>query len=165
MVALALDEGLKRSRCGVVVVSPAALERPWVLEEYAAMVSATVSRGMRLVPVLYREAESVMTRSTLSGSMVCTDFELCVPRSMSSSAIASMANGLTWDGSEPADCTRTASPKMSRASPSAIWARRCGPSCSPSGRRQARRARRPDRGQGAPPSSRGSTGPPSDVPR
>jgi len=51
MVTLALEEGVKKSRCGVVVVSPAALGRPWVLEEYAAMMGEAVGRGIRIVPV------------------------------------------------------------------------------------------------------------------
>lgn len=57
VVTLALEEGVKKSRCGVVVVSPAALGRPWVLEEYAAMMGEAVGRGMRIVPVLYEAAE------------------------------------------------------------------------------------------------------------
>ena len=57
VVTLALEEGVKKSRCGVVVVSPVALGRPWVQEEYAAMMGEAVGRGMRIVPVLYQAAE------------------------------------------------------------------------------------------------------------
>jgi hypothetical protein len=37
-----LDAGLLRSRTGVLVVSPAALARPWVQNEYAAMMMRAV---------------------------------------------------------------------------------------------------------------------------
>lgn len=52
-----LDEGLRRSRNGVLVISPTAVSRPWVLEEYAALLAGAVQRGQRLIPVLYRDAE------------------------------------------------------------------------------------------------------------
>ncbi len=52
-----LDRGLRSSKNGVLVVSPEALGRPWVQQEYAAMVKAAVEHGRRLVPVLYRDAE------------------------------------------------------------------------------------------------------------
>ena len=37
-----LDRGLLSAKNGLVVVTPAALSRPWVLEEYAAMVTRAV---------------------------------------------------------------------------------------------------------------------------
>ena len=52
-----------------------------------------------------------------------TDFDMCDEMSMPTSRSASMASGLTRDGSEPALCTRTRSPNFARASPSAIWLR------------------------------------------
>jgi tetratricopeptide (TPR) repeat protein len=52
-----LDEGIRNSRNGVLVVSPAALERPWVQEEYAAMLTRAVAGKQRLIPVLLQEAE------------------------------------------------------------------------------------------------------------
>src|SRR4051794_27440456 len=38
----ALDEGIRTSYTGVVVLSPASVTRPWVLEEYAAMLTRAV---------------------------------------------------------------------------------------------------------------------------
>ncbi|HXM56110.1 MAG TPA: toll/interleukin-1 receptor domain-containing protein, partial [Candidatus Dormibacteraeota bacterium] len=52
-----LDEALRITRNGIVVVSPASMVSPWVAEEYAAMVARAVSEGLRLVPVLLGDAE------------------------------------------------------------------------------------------------------------
>ena len=52
-----LDEGIRTSRNGILVVSPASLSRPWVAEEYAAMLTRTVAGQQRLIPVLLGEAE------------------------------------------------------------------------------------------------------------
>ena len=52
-----LEEGLRSSRTGIVVVSPASVARPWVQQEYAAMVTAAVAGRQRLIPVLLGEAE------------------------------------------------------------------------------------------------------------
>lgn len=52
-----LDAGLLHSRTGVLVVSPAALERPWVQNEYAAMMTRAVAGQQRLIPVLLNDAE------------------------------------------------------------------------------------------------------------
>jgi tetratricopeptide (TPR) repeat protein len=52
-----LDEGIRTSRNGILVVSPASLARPWAAEEYAAMVTRAVAGQQRLIPVLLSEAE------------------------------------------------------------------------------------------------------------
>ncbi|HSG38310.1 MAG TPA: TIR domain-containing protein, partial [Thermoanaerobaculia bacterium] len=52
-----LDHGLLNSRNGVLCVTPTSLSRPWVLEEYAAMVTRAVDRKLRLIPVLLTDAE------------------------------------------------------------------------------------------------------------
>jgi tetratricopeptide (TPR) repeat protein len=52
-----LDEGIRTSRNGILIVSPASLSRPWVAEEYAAMLTRTVAGQQRLIPVLLGEAE------------------------------------------------------------------------------------------------------------
>ena len=52
-----LDEGIRTSRNGVLVVSPIALSRPWVTQEYAAMLTRAVAGQQRLIPVLFGEAE------------------------------------------------------------------------------------------------------------
>ena len=52
MLAHRLDTGIANSRTGVLVVTPAALSQPWVLQEYAAMVTRTVEGKQQLIPVL-----------------------------------------------------------------------------------------------------------------
>src|SRR5437660_3592161 len=52
-----LDEGIRTSRSGMLVVSPASLARPWVMEEYAAMLTWAVAGQQRLIPVLLGEGE------------------------------------------------------------------------------------------------------------
>jgi hypothetical protein len=52
-----LDEALARTRNGVLVASASALERPWVREEYAAMLTRAVAGKQRLIPVLIGEVE------------------------------------------------------------------------------------------------------------
>ncbi|ONH33970.1 MULTISPECIES: toll/interleukin-1 receptor domain-containing protein [Protofrankia] len=52
-----LDEGIRTSANGILVVSPDALARPWVAEEHAAMLTRAVAGRQRLIPVLLRDAE------------------------------------------------------------------------------------------------------------
>ena len=53
-----LEEGIRGSANGVLVVSPHALSRPWVREEYEALLRQAVQEpGRRLIPVLYADAE------------------------------------------------------------------------------------------------------------
>jgi len=52
-----IDEGILKSKTGILVVSPEALSRPWVLEEYAAMMNRAVEGKQRLIPVLLADAE------------------------------------------------------------------------------------------------------------
>jgi TIR domain len=52
-----LDAGILTSRNGVLVVSPESLSRPWVREEYAAMMTRAVAGKQNLIPVLYKDAE------------------------------------------------------------------------------------------------------------
>ena len=47
-----LERGLRESKNGVLVVSPSSVARPWVQEEYAAMVTRAVAGSQRLIPVL-----------------------------------------------------------------------------------------------------------------
>jgi tetratricopeptide (TPR) repeat protein len=57
-VAGRLEEGIRGSASGILVVSPHALSRPWVQEEYAALLHQAVHEpGRRLIPVLYADAE------------------------------------------------------------------------------------------------------------
>lgn len=51
-----IDEGLAGSRTGLLVVSPRSLAYPWVDEQYAAILTATVRRKGRLIPILLGEA-------------------------------------------------------------------------------------------------------------
>ena len=53
-----LEEGIRGSASGVLVVSPHSLSRPWVREEYEALLRQAVQQpGRRLIPVLYADAE------------------------------------------------------------------------------------------------------------
>ncbi len=52
-----IEVGLKKASSGVLVVSPTSLGRPWVQEEYAALLDKAVSGGGLLVPVLLEDAE------------------------------------------------------------------------------------------------------------
>ena len=52
-----LDEGIRTSRSGILVISSASLSRPWVMEEYGAMLTRAVAGQQRLIPVLLGEAE------------------------------------------------------------------------------------------------------------
>ena len=53
-----LEEGIRGAASGVLVVSPHALSRPWVREEYEALLRQAVEQpGRRLIPVLYADAE------------------------------------------------------------------------------------------------------------
>jgi tetratricopeptide (TPR) repeat protein len=52
-----LEAGLRGSTHGVLVISPHALSRPWVIEEYQVLLRQAVEDpGRRLIPVLYRDA-------------------------------------------------------------------------------------------------------------
>jgi hypothetical protein len=53
-----LEEGVRNSTSGVLVVSPHSLSRPWVREEYEALLRQAVEiPERRLIPVLYLDAE------------------------------------------------------------------------------------------------------------
>jgi TIR domain-containing protein len=52
-----LETGIRAASNGVLVVSPVSVARPWVLEEYAAMLTRAVAGQQRLIPVLLGEAE------------------------------------------------------------------------------------------------------------
>jgi hypothetical protein len=52
-----LEDGIHVATNGVLVVSPASVARPWVLEEYAAMLTRAVAGEQRLIPVLLESAE------------------------------------------------------------------------------------------------------------
>ncbi len=65
-----IDSGVMAAKNGVLVVTPAALSRPWVREEYAAMITRAVENGFRLIPVLLADAEM----PALLASRVWIDF-------------------------------------------------------------------------------------------
>ena len=53
-----LEDAIRRSLSGVLVVSQHSLSRPWVREEYEALLRQAVEDpSRRLIPVLYRDAE------------------------------------------------------------------------------------------------------------
>jgi hypothetical protein len=51
-----LEEGVRRSACGVIVMSPHSLSQPWAGEEYESLRRAVEQPGQRLIPVLYADA-------------------------------------------------------------------------------------------------------------
>jgi TIR domain len=57
VLAHRLEAGLRGATNGILVVSPASILRPWVMEEYAAMVTRAVTGEQRLIPVLLGEVE------------------------------------------------------------------------------------------------------------
>lgn len=57
-VAGRLEEGIRGSTSGILVVSPHALSRAWVREEYEALLHRSLEDPLhRLVPVLYRDTD------------------------------------------------------------------------------------------------------------
>ncbi|HYU31823.1 MAG TPA: toll/interleukin-1 receptor domain-containing protein [Thermoanaerobaculia bacterium] len=52
-----LDGGILNSRNGILAVTPTSLSRPWVLAEYAAMMTRAVDGKQQLIPVLLANAE------------------------------------------------------------------------------------------------------------
>ena len=52
-----LERGILHSRNGILAVTPAALSRPWVLEEYAALLTRAVAGTQQLIPVLFADAD------------------------------------------------------------------------------------------------------------
>jgi hypothetical protein len=59
-----LDAGIRNSRNGVLIVSPASLSRRWVQEEYAAMMTRAVAGKQRLIPVLLRDRRCLYRHRT-----------------------------------------------------------------------------------------------------
>lgn len=52
-----IDDGILNSRSGILVVSPTSLTRPYVQNEYAALMDRAIMRGQLLIPVLLKDAE------------------------------------------------------------------------------------------------------------
>src|SRR5260370_42450120 len=58
VAAQELAEAIRRSGSAIQVLSPVALAKPWVREEYAALLQQSVERGLRFIPIIYGEVES-----------------------------------------------------------------------------------------------------------
>jgi hypothetical protein len=52
-----LDDAIRRSGNAIQVLSPVAVTKPWVREEYAALLHQSVERGLRFIPIVYGEVE------------------------------------------------------------------------------------------------------------
>jgi len=52
-----IDRGLLESQDGLLAVTPAALSRPWVQNEYAVLMQRAVEQDRRIIPVLLADAE------------------------------------------------------------------------------------------------------------
>jgi hypothetical protein len=57
VIAQRLDQGLRDSRSGILVVSSDVASRPWLLAEYAALLTRAVVHRLRLIPVLCTDAD------------------------------------------------------------------------------------------------------------
>jgi hypothetical protein len=57
VVSQRLDQGLRGSSAGVLIVSKTSVQRPWVLQEYAVLLEKAVKQGQRLIPVLLEDTE------------------------------------------------------------------------------------------------------------
>jgi hypothetical protein len=53
----ALEDGVSQSASGLLVFSATTMSRPWVREEYAALLSRAVSNKLRFIPILYGDVE------------------------------------------------------------------------------------------------------------
>lgn len=52
-----LEQGLRESRAGMLIVSAASVGRPWVMEEYAVLLGKAVTHGQPLIPVVIEAAQ------------------------------------------------------------------------------------------------------------
>jgi TIR domain len=52
-----LQAGLRTARTGILVLSRTSVARPWVQEEYAALMTGAVAGRQRLIPVLLDDVE------------------------------------------------------------------------------------------------------------
>ena len=67
-----INEGLARSRYGIVVLSPDFLAKEWPRRELAALLAIEFKHGKRVLPVLHNlELESILRDFPLMGDKVC----------------------------------------------------------------------------------------------
>lgn len=52
-----IEEGLTKSYCFIIVITPEALERPWVQEELRAAYTRRRAGNLKILPVLYQDSE------------------------------------------------------------------------------------------------------------
>lgn len=52
-----LDDAIRRSGTAIQVLSAFSVAKPWVREEYAALLHQSVERGLRFIPVIYGEVD------------------------------------------------------------------------------------------------------------
>ncbi|GAA2115913.1 TIR domain-containing protein [Streptomyces synnematoformans] len=52
-----LEAAIRCSTHGIQVLSPVSMRKPWVLQEYAALLDASTRRGLRLIPVLHSDVD------------------------------------------------------------------------------------------------------------
>jgi len=57
LIAGTLDNAIKSSRAGVLVVTPEAVASGWVQEEYESMLAREKKGGFRLIPAILRKSE------------------------------------------------------------------------------------------------------------
>ena len=67
-----INEGLARSRYGIVILSPDFLAKEWPKRELAALLAIEFKHGKRVLPVLHNlELESILRDFPLMGDKVC----------------------------------------------------------------------------------------------
>src|SRR5262249_2616238 len=67
-----INEGLARSRYGIVILSPDFLDKQWPMRELAALLAIELKHGKRVLPVLHNlELESILRDFPLMGDKVC----------------------------------------------------------------------------------------------
>jgi TIR domain/Protein kinase domain len=71
-----INQGLARSRYGIVILSPDFLAKEWPKRELAALLAIELKHGKRVLPVLHNlELESILRDFPLMGDKVCVSTE------------------------------------------------------------------------------------------
>ncbi len=86
-----LEEGLRHSRNGILVCSPEALARPWVIEEYEVLLRQAVQEpSRRLIPVLMADTEL----PPFLANRRWVDFRSATTEALYNAALAELIRGL-----------------------------------------------------------------------
>jgi hypothetical protein len=107
-----INEGLARSRYGIVIVSPDFLAKEWPRRELAALLAIEFKHGKRVLPVLHNlELESILRDFPLMGDKVC------VSTAAGIEAVASEVRRATGFRGDHEDAAVSGSPPPQRPGP------------------------------------------------